>query len=64
MKKKIMDIVVDIVLITGVFMATDGVVTHLLRSENIWLELGVYAVFYAIVFGAKAGIAYLWKKRK
>lgn len=64
MKKKIMDIIVDIALITVIFMATDGVVTHLLHSENIWLELGVYAVFYAIVFGAKAGIAYLWKKRK
>lgn len=59
-----MNIIVDIALITVVFMATDGVVTHLLHSENIWLELGVYAVFYAIVFGVKAGIAYLWKKRK
>ena len=64
MKKKIIDIIVDIALITVIFMATDAVVTHLLHSENIWLELGVYAVFYAIVFGAKAGIAYLWKKRK
>ena len=64
MKKKIIDMIVDIALITVAFMATDSVVNHLLHSENFWLELGVYAVFYAIVFGAKAGIVHLWKKRK
>lgn len=64
MKKRIINTIVDIALITVVFMATDGVVMHLLHSESIWLELGVYAVFYAVVFGAKAGVVYLWKKRK
>lgn len=64
MKKKIVDMIVDIVLITGVFMATDGVVIHLLHSESFWVELGIYALFYAIVFGAKAGIVCLWKKHK
>lgn len=64
MKKKIGNIIVDIALITGVFMATDAVMIHLFHSESGWLELGVYVIFYGIVFGAKAGILHLWKKRK
>lgn len=62
MKKKIMDMIVDILLITVVFSVTDLVLRKVFRSENLWLELGIYLVFYGIVFGAKRGIIYLWKK--
>lgn len=64
MKRKISNIIIDILLITVVFAATDGVMLHMLHSENLWLELGIYIVLYGIVFGAKSGIVYLWKCRK
>ena len=64
MKRRIGNAIVDIILIALVFAATDGVMFGVFHSENLWLELGIYIVFYAIVFGAKSGIMYLWKKRK
>lgn len=63
MKRKICDIIIDILLITAVFAVTDWLMIDVLHSENLWLELGVYIVLYGIVFGAKSGIVYLWKKR-
>lgn len=63
MKRKICNIIVDLLLITMAFSVTDGVMIRLLHSENLWLELGIYIVLYGIVFGAKSGIVYLWKKR-
>lgn len=62
MKKKIIDIIVDILLIGMVFSVTDIVLLNVFHSENIWLELGIYIVFYAIVFGAKRGIVILWNR--
>lgn len=62
MKKKIIDIIVDILLIGTVFSVTDIVMLKVFHSENIWLELGIYIVFYAIVFGSKRGIIILWKR--
>ena len=62
MKKKITNLAVDLLLITLAFWATDMTVMHVTHSESMWAELGVYVVFYAIVFGAKRGIIYLWKK--
>ena len=62
MKKKIIDIIVDILLIGIVFSITDIVLLKVFHSENIWLELGIYIVFYAIVFGAKRGIVILWNR--
>lgn len=64
MKKKLINTVIDILLIAVVFAVTDVVMYSVLRSENLWLELGVYVVFYGIVFGAKSAIVYLWKRRK
>ena len=32
------------------------------NSKNFWLELGIYIVFYGIVFGGKSGILYLCKR--
>ena len=62
MKKKIIDIIVDILLIGTVFSVTDIVLREVFHSENLWLELGIYIVFYAIVFGTKRGIIILWNK--
>lgn len=64
MKKRIINTVIDILLITAVFAVTDVVMRSVFHSENLWLELGVYVVFYGVVFGAKSGIVYLWKKRR
>lgn len=63
MKRKICNTIADILLIAIVFAATDGVLRYVFRSENLWLELGIYIVLYGIVFGTKNGIVHLWKKR-
>lgn len=62
MKKKIPGIIVDIILITLIFSITDIVMLKVLRSENLWLELGVYLVLYALMFGIKSLIVNLWKR--
>lgn len=62
MKKKMIGIIVDILLITAAFSATDIVLLRVFHSESLWLELGIYIVFYAIVFGAKKGIVILWNR--
>lgn len=62
MKKKIIGIIVDILLIMVVFSVTDFVSLKLFHSENFWLEFGIYIVFYAIVFGSKRGIVILWNR--
>ena len=62
MKKKILGIIVDIILITLIFSITDMVMLKVLRSENLWLELGVYLVLYALMFGIKSLIVNLWKR--
>ena len=62
--KKIVNIVIDIILITTVFAVTDHLMLNIIKSESIWIELGIYIVFYGIVFGTKSGIVYLWKRSK
>lgn len=62
MKKKIIGIIVDILLMMVVFSVTDFVSLKLFHSENFWLEFGIYIVFYAIVFGSKRGIVILWNR--
>lgn len=62
MKKKIIHIIVDVLLIAVVFAVTDVILLKVFHSENLWLELGIYIVCYGIVFGTKRGILYLWKK--
>ena len=61
-KKKIINIIVDILLIGTVFSVTETVLLKVFHSESIWLELGIYIVFYAIVFGSKRGIMILWNR--
>lgn len=62
MKKKIIDIIVDILLMGTIFSVTDIVMLKVFHSENIWLELGIYIVFYAVFFGSKRGIIILWNR--
>ncbi len=62
--KKIINVIVDIILIAVVFSITDHLMLKVLQSENLWLELGIYIVLYGIVFGAKNGIIYLWNKHR
>ncbi len=62
MKRKIADMIVDILLIATVFSITDAVLQNVFHSENLWLELGVYILFYAIAFGIKKGILILWDR--
>ena len=64
MKKKIGNLIVDLLLITLVFAVTDVMMLQVFRSENLWLELGIYILLYGIVFSTKSGIVYLWKKAK
>ncbi len=64
MKRKIFNIITDIVLIAAAFALTDYVMLCVIGSENIWLELGVYVVFYAVLFGAKGGVTYLYRRIK
>lgn len=64
MKRKLIGIAVDVLLIALVFCLTDTVVLGVLRTESIWIELGVYLVFYAAVYGIKCGIVLLWRKRR
>lgn len=63
-KRRILNTLVDICLFTVAFSLTDVVTRQLFHSGNFWLEMGVYAVFYIVLFGAKSGVMYLWKKRK
>lgn len=63
-KRRILNAIVDICLFTVAFSLTDVVMRNWFRSENFWLEMGVYAVFYIVLFGAKSGVVHLWKKRK
>lgn len=62
MKKKISNTIIEIFLIAAVFAVTDLMMLNVFQSESIWLELGIYIVLYGIVFGAKSGILYLWKR--
>ena len=61
-KKKIISFIIDILLIGTVFSVTDIVLREVFNSENLWLELGIYLVLYAIAFGTKRGIIILWNK--
>ena len=61
MKKKILNIVIDILLFYIIFGVTDIIMIKVFNSKNFWLELGIYIIFYGIVFGGKNEIVYLWK---
>ena len=62
MKKKILNIVIDILLFYIIFGVTDIIMIKVFSSKNFWLELGIYIIFYGIVFGGKSEILYLCKR--
>lgn len=64
MRRKIINIIIDIVLITGVFALVDLLSLKVFHSESIWLDIGLYIVLYILVFGAKRGIITIWKRKK
>ncbi len=64
MKKKITNTIVDIILIAFVFFLTDTVTLKIFHSENGWLDLGIYILFYAAVFGIKSGIVLFCRRFK
>ena len=64
MKTKILDFIVDVLLLAAVFGVTDAVALSVFHSESTWLHLGLYIVFYAIAFGAKQGVVTLWNRRR
>ena len=64
MKKKIIGIIVDILLIGTVFAVTDIVLLKVFHSESMWLELGIYLVLYALAFGTKRGIITIFKRMR
>ena len=63
MKKKVIDVIIDILLIATAFAITDLLMWKVFQSESVWLELGTYVAFYAALFGTKRGVIYLWQNR-
>ena len=64
LKRKILSILTDIVLIILVLAFTDTLALRVLHSESIWLYIGLYIATYVVVFGAKRGILILLKRKK
>lgn len=63
-KRKIINIIIDLVLITGIFTLVDILSIKVFRSESIWLHIGLYIMLYIAVFGVKSGIVVLLKRKK
>lgn len=64
MKRKILNIIIDIILMGISLSVSDYITLNIIKSENFWVGMGVYLVFYGIVFGAKNGIIYLWRRKR
>ena len=62
MKKKIINFIVDILLITVAFAVTDILMVEVFHSDKMWLELLCYVVLYGILFGGKRAVAKLWAR--
>ena len=63
MKRRIINAVVDILLIMIVFSITDLLMEMVFQSDKMLLELMVYIAVYALVFGAKSLVMRLWSKK-
>ena len=63
-KRNILNIIIDIFLMAVVLSFVDYLMINILKKESFWLELGIYIVFYSIVFGTKSWIVYLWNKKR
>jgi len=64
MKRKVINTIIDIALMVGVFAIVDLLALNVFHKENIWLDIGLYIAVYIVVFGAKSGIVAIWKRRK
>lgn len=64
MVKKTINFIIDIVLIAVVFAGTDLLMAKVFNSDNLFIEVLMYILFYAIAFGAKWLVCYLWRKSK
>lgn len=64
MRKKIIGIVIDILLLTGIFALVDILSVKVFHSESIWLDVGLYIALYVFVFGIKRGIVFLFNRKK
>ena len=62
MRNKIIDFIVDVLLFVGVFRATDAALVNVFQYESIWLRIGLYIIFYAVIFGMKRGVMILWNR--
>ncbi len=57
--KKVIDFVVDVILIMAIIMITDLLMSRVFHTEKIIFEILIYVSLYIIFFGAKAGVKYL-----
>lgn len=62
--KKFIDIIVDVFLITAVFFITDTMTLKVLHSDSLLLDIGVYILFYAIIFGLKNVVMIILRRFK
>ena len=60
MKMKLIDIIVDLILITIIFCLTDIITTHVIHPDSMWIDLGLYVLLYGVFFGLKKAITILW----
>lgn len=64
MKRKVINTIIDIALMVGVFAVVDLLALNVFHKESVWLDIGLYIAVYIIVFGVKSGIIALWKRKK
>ena len=62
MNKKIANFIIDIFLIGVIIAITDTVMLNVFQSKSLLLKIGVYCVFYAVIFGLKQVVMSLWKR--
>ena len=64
MKRKILNVIIDLALIMGILFIGDILTLKVFHCEKIWLDIILYIVFYIVIFGIKHGIVILWKRKK
>ena len=60
MNDKLKYVLSNLIPITFVFYITNVITIDILKSENLWLNLGIYVLIYIIVFGIKKGLFIIW----
>lgn len=63
MKRKVINVIIDLAMLVGVFAIVDILAMKVFHSENVWLDIGLYTAAYIVVFGIKRGIIVLWKRK-